>query len=350
MSYDTRVRDAIDLHLKCERRDFQPAPSFKSSGYGEKERTATMKFHITFYEIYTQELETKQDIWKIGELYNDPEKRRFRECSCTLLAIGNPAPLDIHSWPDSLSSPEYWTILYLTPEGFGKPIGATGHMDLAVLSLVTNMLMKVTDRWADLVDFLRTLLESSSLFLDPVRHDNLLFDNEDFTRSREQFWAINCLAEFESSIFANIEQWEEFRRYLTRLEPSNKKTTSPLRDPDDELLEELLGRSDGYCTRLKRYHSFFQTKRAATITLRDGVSKEFRCITGTADAYESREIPRSDCQLLDGANLGVSAADSQWSFTRCQWARWACKQESASCQDKTVGVLLEVAILDRRRH
>ncbi|KAL9104976.1 MAG: hypothetical protein Q9163_000148 [Psora crenata] len=167
----------------------------------------------------------------------------------------------------------HWTILQLTPEGFGKPQSAVGHMDLAVLSLVTIALNKVTNRWSELVDFLRTLLEARDSLLDPVRHDHLLFDTEDFSRSREYFWAINCLGEFESSISANIEQWEEFRRHLNHLEHGHRGRDNQSSASGDGPFNELIERSDAYHAQLKRYQRFFQDKRAATLALRDGVCK-----------------------------------------------------------------------------
>ncbi|KAL9125961.1 MAG: hypothetical protein Q9217_004905 [Psora testacea] len=170
---------------------------------------------------------------------------------------------------------EHWTILQLTPEGFGKPEKAVGNMDLAVLSLVTTSLEKVTNRWSELMEFLRALLEGGNSLLDPVRHDHLLFDNEDFSRSREYFWAINCLAEFEASISANIEQWEEFRRYLKPLETPDQRGPNLSSVSGEGLLRDLLERSDTYCARLRRYQRFFQDKRAATVALRDGVRKVF---------------------------------------------------------------------------
>lgn len=150
-------------------------------------------------------------------------------------------------------------------------------MSLAVLDLVITSLDKVVQIWSELVSFLRALLEGDKSLLDPVRHDHLLFDNEDFSKSREYFWAINCLTEFKASISANIEQWDEFRHYLephillyqerSGLRPFPNGRTPP----GESLFTELLERSDGYCARLRRYQRFFQDKRAATIALRDGV-------------------------------------------------------------------------------
>ena len=149
-------------------------------------------------------------------------------------------------------------------------------MDLAVLSLVDASLAKITLRWSELVEFLRALLEDGNSLLDPVRHDRLLFDNEDFSKSREYFWAINCLAEFEASVSANIEQWEEFRRYLETpggdaLGPGGWARRIIIADGEAKDFKETLERAESSCARLRRYQRFFQSKRAATVALRDGV-------------------------------------------------------------------------------
>ena len=281
MPYDREVCSAVDSHLSCERRDF--AAQLEGMTGSATDYRSNLTFHITFYEICYHDAESSKDLWKVGKLYNDPKNRWFRECACTvclesgeILRCGRVKLQQIFARSSSrrenyskdlLRRYDYWTILQLTPEGFGRAGNATGHMDLAALSLVSVTLEKVTNRWSDLVDFFRALLDGANSLLDPVRHDHLLFDNEDFTKSREYFWAINCLVEFEASISANIEQWDEFRRYITPLaeleDSSVQLETSP---------KELLERSDSYCARLKKYHRFFQDKRTTTVALRDGVS------------------------------------------------------------------------------
>ena len=147
-------------------------------------------------------------------------------------------------------------------------------MDLAVLSLVSASLIKIADRWCELVDFLRELLDSGETLLDPIRHDQLLFDSENFSKSREYFWAINCLAEFEASISSGIEQWKEFRQYLKPIiqaASTQPEGTDSSAIADARALRELLERSDASYARLRRYQRFFQDKRAATVALRDGV-------------------------------------------------------------------------------
>ena len=84
MPYDRDISGAVDSHLGCERRDFSSKQIFRSLVTGKFEQVATLIFHITFYEIYLHGSESSKDIWKVGKLYNDPKKRWFRECACTV--------------------------------------------------------------------------------------------------------------------------------------------------------------------------------------------------------------------------------------------------------------------------
>ena len=92
MPYDKEVCRAVDAHLSCERREFESRGASstlgllgKSNDYG-----ASLTFHLTFYEIYLHGSSgegTAKDLWKAGRLYNDPKKRWFRECACTVSKI-----------------------------------------------------------------------------------------------------------------------------------------------------------------------------------------------------------------------------------------------------------------------
>ena len=84
MPFDRELCGAVDANLGCERRDFESKSYFKQLGSGSNEHGASLTFHITFYEIYTHGSEHMNDLWKVGKLYNDPQKRWFRECACTV--------------------------------------------------------------------------------------------------------------------------------------------------------------------------------------------------------------------------------------------------------------------------
>lgn len=56
-----------------------------------------------------------------------------------------------------------------------------------------------------------SLLDEGNIFMDPAAHDNLLVDDEAFSRSRKYFWALSCLVIFRASLEDNINQWETSR-------------------------------------------------------------------------------------------------------------------------------------------
>ena len=84
MQYDREVCAAVDSHLSCERRDFESRRTSKPAGPERILSASTLIFHITFFEIYLHGSEATRDLWKIGKLYNDPQRRWFRECACTV--------------------------------------------------------------------------------------------------------------------------------------------------------------------------------------------------------------------------------------------------------------------------
>ena len=94
MPYDRQICLAVDAHLSCERREFESRGAFSTLGMlGKKsDYGASLTFHLTFYEIYLHGLRgeegmTTKDLWKVGQLYNDPKKRWFRECGCTVSVL-----------------------------------------------------------------------------------------------------------------------------------------------------------------------------------------------------------------------------------------------------------------------
>lgn len=84
MPYDVEVCGAVDAHLSCERRDFQSRGFSRKCGMLGKHSECGMSltFHIPFYEIDLHRMEGNKDLWKVGQLYDDPKKRWFRECAC----------------------------------------------------------------------------------------------------------------------------------------------------------------------------------------------------------------------------------------------------------------------------
>ena len=125
----------------------------------------------------------------------------------------------------------YWTLLVLAPDHFfndkntsfpmgssspgrAQAIGYTlGRLTQpgAELHLIGQGLERIADRWADFLSYFDYILDSGDFLMKPTEHDNLLFDDGAFSRSRRYFWAIDCLSEFELSITDNIDQWELYK-------------------------------------------------------------------------------------------------------------------------------------------
>lgn len=70
----------------------------------------------------------------------------------------------------------------------------------------------VVQRWDKISEYFTWLLGHRDTLSDPDAHDSLLFDDDSFTRSRRYFWAINYLAELDTSIAENIVQLKKFAR------------------------------------------------------------------------------------------------------------------------------------------
>jgi hypothetical protein len=89
----------------------------------------------------------------------------------------------------------------------------------AEFASVVYALKVVEKRWRSLNEYIGGLLTED--FMDPTAFTKLLFDDEDFSRSKLYFWATGCLNEFEASIEDNILQWKLFR--MARMARPNVK-------------------------------------------------------------------------------------------------------------------------------
>ena len=97
--------------------------------------------------------------------------------------------------------------------------------------------------------------------MHPAQHDNLLFDDGAFSRSRKYFWAIECLSEFELSISDNLLQWELYK--LARINPISQS----LPDLDQRQLVHV----ERQYRVLQNQRETFRQKLASIRALRDAV-------------------------------------------------------------------------------
>ncbi|KAL8951750.1 MAG: hypothetical protein Q9222_002300 [Ikaeria aurantiellina] len=241
---NTGLWNHIFSHLQLKRRDVTSNPY----------TTGHLGFHTTFYDIReTKDLETK-------EIY------------C-------PLPLDDDGATErnfEMTQP-HWTMLVLAPGGFfnehntafpmrSLPKGraqALGHClgrltrVGAELNLIQQGLARISERWAEFQSFFDYILDSGDSLMQPHEHDNLLFDDGAFSRSRRYFWAIDCLSEFENAITDNINQWELYKAALPTL----------LNDLDNIQYRN----TERQCRVLQNQREYFRQKLASTRALRDAL-------------------------------------------------------------------------------
>lgn len=251
-------------------------------------------FHTIFYDIReTKDLEAKE-LWKHGQLYDHPLGWHFRKCAYTVSKpLGKAQEAETKSFDQlyctvadedgdtdrkfEMTRP-YWTMLVLAPGGFfdehnssfptvALPKGraqALGHClgrltrAGAELNLIAQGLARISERWADFQSFFDYILDDGDSLMQPPNHDNLLFDDGSFSRSRRYFWAINCLSEFENAITDNITQWELYKAALPIL--------------DNDLDNIQYRNAERQCRVLQNQREYFRQKLASTRALRDAVS------------------------------------------------------------------------------
>ena len=184
----------------------------------------------------TTDTET-HELWRHGHLYEHPFGWQFRKCAFTLYA---PASYDVEADVTDVNHdpasnlPRHWTLLVLAPSGFYNehsvlfpsrtaeigpgmihvsedPLGKLTQPG-AELKFIGQGLEKIGERWADFQAYFDYILDSGNSLMHPTEHDNLLFDDGAFSRSRRYFWAIDCLSEFELSISDNLHQWELYKQ------------------------------------------------------------------------------------------------------------------------------------------
>jgi len=146
-------------------------------------------------------------------------------------------------------------------------------MEGATICLLSAAYRRLYYHWRLLRTHFDTLLnegnEEIALFR-PSLHDELLQDDERFSRSRRYAWAIKCLTNFESRISNNILQWKNFKS--ARIDHLHEAGT--LSKPSRKSIDDI----DQVCILLEGLHRYFSTKLASTKALRDGVRILILCV------------------------------------------------------------------------
>lgn len=140
------------------------------------------------------------------------------------------------------------------------------HAQLQVLSNSNEALSCIIDDSTEIVDHIGSLLDiGDEALLDPDRHDELLFDDEVFSRSRTYWWTLNMLTAMQQSLTETLavrqEMWDTVIEPLVSIDDWPLGTEAVFRK-DKILVKEFMKLKD----RMLQQH-----QRAEA--LRSGVSK-----------------------------------------------------------------------------
>lgn len=89
-------------------------------------------------------------------------------------------------------------------------------MELHVLQNVLDILDRVSQHWCEIHIYMggRFGEADTSALLQHDRHDQLLFDDITFSRSRRYFWAISALKVFEDTIACTLNNWQRIDEHF----------------------------------------------------------------------------------------------------------------------------------------
>lgn len=220
-----------------------------------------------------------------------------------------------------------YTVLLLQPKGFPiKPTHPWYHMVKvgysfqevlrsntkieAELFCIIAGLVTIVRRWGDLDEYLGELLVED--FMHPDEYVKLLFDDGNFTRSQEYFWAIGALNEFGVLITENISQWDLYYegRIQNLLQMKNLAylfDAACLMKPDNTTAEQN-GRK-----RLREFKDLIkkgEVQREALVELQARFERKLETIKA----------------LRDGVRIPIELHYSPLTFTALQRQRSARKQ------------------------
>jgi hypothetical protein len=141
---------------------------------------------------------------------------------------------------------------------------------LIILAKVISIPMEEAHNgWGTLVDHIDELLGTGKEIFDIEAHDNLIFDDDLYTRSRLYFWVINCTNNAENMIQGIVQTWKKFRvDVLGRFE--NELAQGGKHELGREL-SDAIETCEEWSTKLKETQDKLREQQAKAVALRDGV-------------------------------------------------------------------------------
>lgn len=138
------------------------------------------------------------------------------------------------------------------------------EMPLTLCAFVSPHLWRVVKECDYLVESMERLLAADGTIVDPKGHDKLLFDDEQFSRSRLYFWLLSSLATFSSIMEGNIRAWTELRSCVQALYPDRCELS--------EREVKALDAFDPHLASLEDINERAKSLNAKVLIFRDGVS------------------------------------------------------------------------------
>ena len=133
-----------------------------------------------------------------------------------------------------------------------------------ILPTLSATLLMLTSRilvdWAEISAYVENFVAGQDTFLYEDHHDRLLFDDDNFTRSRQYFWVIDSIGEFVPIINKTIDHYENVLEWVRPATQNSDRRT------EIELFATL--------KKLKALRERFEGQRNRATALRDGVSPE----------------------------------------------------------------------------
>jgi len=273
----------------------------------------SMAFHVVYYKkIHRMSDESVRRGWPFGPLYNSGHKIAVKACTI-FAAFASTAESKMAESDQNTDCSAFGTTVYLIPEGFHghqptqsfRPF-VNQTVAVYVLSLIREVLTVVASEWGNLMEEFDDMFDNKKVFLDPKSHDDLLIDDQTFSRSRKYFWALSCLDEFSNYINNTCFQWETSRLIWER--------ELPMFDPQGwPAARELMISIDLINRRLREHHRRCETHHARVSGLRDGLFNASAVMESRASTKLSENV-----KLLTFISiffLPLSFCTSLWSIS-----------------------------------
>jgi len=145
------------------------------------------------------------------------------------------------------------------------------ELPLTICIFTSIALENIVREWQSLLAYMERLVAVHTPIVNPEEHDQLLFDDEQFSRSRLYFWMLGSLATF-------IDMMEESKLICERLEKHVRELypdTSRLSEQETKALRAMEPHINSLVQAMKRATTLQERVKA----LRDGVSTLVYCVT-----------------------------------------------------------------------